>query len=157
MLARLPTFKQDFELREFNPNEHIFTLADYLPGYSTDRPNPSKEQTKKNDDTSYAEKNSSPDNSLSSVLPEEVRPLPKADNRKTNATKRKGRKRRHTAILTDFPVKATLREKKQKLNKKRAASAVTKASKIVETANKKEKPDISTTKNVAKYAKTAKK
>ncbi|XP_011870541.1 PREDICTED: uncharacterized protein LOC105563512 [Vollenhovia emeryi] len=138
-------------------NEHIFTLADYLPGYSTDRPNPSEKQGEKNDGTSNGEKATSLDNSCSSVLPEEVRPLPKADNRKTDATKRKGRKRRHTAILTDSPVKAALREEKQKLIEKRAASAVIKARNVVEAAKKKEKTGISTAKNFTKNAKNAKK
>ena len=99
-------------------NKHIFTDADFMPSYLTDRPDPSNMP---NHSSVLSEENT---NQISSVVipatpstsseiglqqtfpsPEEVRPFQKAEPRKgKNSNKRK----RTSAILTDTPVKEAL-------------------------------------------------
>lgn len=127
----------------FNPE--VFTEADFLSSYVTDRPLTSDEPQQS---TSPETTNQQPVPSTSSgsgtiyVSPQELKPYPKAGERKENF---RGRKRMKSAILTETPVKeqlekeARIREEKGKknlfsLNKAQKFKAQ-KPSKAVQNAN----------------------
>lgn len=104
----------------FPLNPDIFTDADFMPAYFTDRPAPvqtslvpavPETDTLRQQIQPYVEAQAQP----TVPSPEVVRPLQKADPRK-GATR--GRKTRKSAILTDTPVKEELRLE-QEISKKR--------------------------------------
>lgn len=123
----------------FPYNRHIFTDSDFAPSYVSDRPCPIDEPVipaqegsvqHNGNSTEAAEQaiivnplNNQPRQDLDKAIPGSsgsfsphlVKPLPKAGPRKNQL---KGRKRRHTAILTDTPEKEAL-EKENNLRKER--------------------------------------
>lgn len=119
-------------------NRDIFTDADFMPSYVSDRPDPSAVTTKLTPttdttttpivdtqvaSTSYTStpivSQTYPSTSKSCYpTPEELRPLPKAGPRKDN---NRGRKRRKSAILTDTPEKLALYEEQQKSKQRKQA------------------------------------
>lgn len=113
-------------------NRHIFTEADFMPSYVTDRPEPSNEthnQSRPMLDMSATPDTSTPSTSVEKdqvkmiPTPEDVRPLKKAEPRKTKGS---NKRTRTSAILTDTPIKlaleleqkAALKRKKIKLEKR---------------------------------------
>lgn len=126
----------------FPLNTEIFTDADFMPSFVTDRPNPEKSTNDENIlnnqvggaveevevslsgsnldlERQLEAESPQPGPSRAFPTPEEIRPFQKADPRKTT---KKGRKKRTTAILTDTPVKEQLAAEqkmaKEKKNKK---------------------------------------
>lgn len=147
----------------FNPT--IFSDADFLPNYGTDKPNPSETSeypandsvsSVSNLDQSVVEAPTTPPDkpitnnrntefviserdlreagpsSGTNVLSELelIRPLPKVAA-KPSAEKRKGKKRRATAILTDTPIKDQLMAEKEAIKEKKM--------KVAERKEKREK------------------
>lgn len=108
-------------------NRNIFSSADFMPNYATDKLNPLA--IKKSTPCAQAIvceadlRDAGPSNSnelsispiiLSKniVLPEEMKPLPKMQT-KEETSKKGGKKRRSTAILTDTLVKLAIKEQKE--------------------------------------------
>lgn len=128
----------------FDPE--IFTDADFMPAYVTDRPAPSNPPTEApinavpeivdethppsesepeiESDHPRPSTSTAPDPLNEIPLPETLRPYQKAEPRKET---RRGRKKRKSAILTDSPVKSQLRQEKVEA-KKRKNDRVEKAS-----------------------------
>lgn len=116
-------------------NPDIFTDADFMPAYFTDRPAPVQAELDRPTISLNEERESSvtinnepevqgllqeepcfepQEQSIHCPTPEEVRPLEKAGPRKESS---RGRKKRKSAILTDSPVKEQLRS--EQLNSKK--------------------------------------
>jgi len=131
----------------FNP--HVFTEEDFLPTFSTDRPDPENRQKPSRDlneselvaaevleDVSGLNDAPRPSNVAESenenpqnMSLEELRPFPKAGPRKTT---QRGRKQRKTCILTNSPVKAALQAEKENRKPPQGAKRGRKRSKPLE-------------------------
>jgi hypothetical protein len=104
-------------------NRDIFTDADFAPGYVLNRPEP--EPFKSNASIVSSAPESKPSSSTShanlqlTVSPVNIRPLPKAGNRKGN---RNNIHKRETAILTDSPVKRKLEEEYERRQSKKSTA-----------------------------------
>lgn len=111
-------------------NRTIFTDTDFAPSFVTDRPaaNPAlqvQDETQNSPpnlnlpSTSTKESSAADTSGLHtfSVSPAELRPLPKAAERKTN---RNSNRKRQTAILTDTPVKRKFEEETRKQQEKKS-------------------------------------
>lgn len=129
-----------FKVTGINPlNKDIFTDSDFMPSYTSDRPNPNTESSP----STRAEINAtsttsqhvlaipstskeglpsevisqSPVNVRPFPTPEEIRPFEKAEPRKGMAA---GKRKRVSAILTDTPVKRALEEEQKDAKAKKA-------------------------------------
>ena len=128
----------------FNPD--IFTEDEFLPAFSTDRPNPENEmhidQPNSENAIQPGPSRGENQNENVNVSLEEVRPFPKAGPR---TGKRRGRKSRESAILTDSPDKLALQVEKETSqikkqaqgSSKKIASSKRKVSTSVASTNKK--------------------
>jgi hypothetical protein len=87
----------------FPYNPHVFTDDEFLPARATDRPEPVNEVMNIEASTATNAATPLPSSSTDGVLPEHIKPFPKAGPRK--ATKFNGRKKGRTMVLTDTPIK----------------------------------------------------
>lgn len=132
-------------------NREVFTDAEFMPSYVTDRPAPPAPTTENHSppctptpaafnqvdpvpstSNQFEMSPSTPTPSTSTQpfypIPEEVRPLQKAGPRKES---NKGRKKRKSAILTDTPIKMALQEEQDMKRKKKNAREINEKQKTI--------------------------
>lgn len=102
----------------FPLNPDIFTDADFMPAYFTDRPAPVQAEVYSPITGQHEEADiqGPTQPNVGCPTPEEVRPLEKAGPRKQTCN---GRRKRKSAILTDTPVKEQLRLEQQQAKQRK--------------------------------------